>query len=192
MLAGETRTHRFDTASSNFYQISLYSTLGDVDLYLYKEYPVGTRELLAMSETPVVDRVDFTTFGESVSYEIDVVAKLDSTYEVSYAQEKLLGPPMPTQQEYAEYVYSPASIFDLARSSGCLACHSAEKGIVGPAWGLVSLRLKNEPGELARLVTKIKMGGKGYWGNTPMPPATYRATDADIELLARTILFGDP
>jgi len=61
----------------------------------------------------------------------------------------------------------------LAKKSGCLACHSVEKKIVGPAWMDVSKRYKGKAGARADLISKVKKGGKGNWTEVtkgePMP-----------------------
>ncbi len=80
----------------------------------------------------------------------------------------------------------------LAKKSGCLACHSVEKKVVGPAWQDVSARYKGDEGAKAQLVTKVKAGGKGNWtevtGGVPMPPYSPRVADADIETLVDFVL----
>lgn len=77
---------------------------------------------------------------------------------------------------------------DLAKKSGCLACHSVEKKVVGPAWKDVAA---SKP-ERARIINTIKKGGKGNWtevtGGVPMPPYSPRVSDANIEALADFIL----
>jgi len=81
---------------------------------------------------------------------------------------------------------------DLARKSGCLACHSVEKKVVGPAWGDVANRYRNDAGARIQLINKVKSGGKGNWmqvtGGIPMPPYSPRVPDADIESLVDFIL----
>lgn len=81
---------------------------------------------------------------------------------------------------------------ELAKKSGCLACHSVEKKIVGPAWQDVANKYKGDAGAKARLVEKIKKGGKGNWtevtGGVPMPPYAPRVPDADIEKLVDFVL----
>ncbi len=81
---------------------------------------------------------------------------------------------------------------DLAKKSGCLACHSVEKKVVGPAWKDVGARYKNEAGARDSLVEKVKKGTKGAWteqtGGVPMPPYSPRVSDADIETLVDFIL----
>jgi cytochrome c len=81
---------------------------------------------------------------------------------------------------------------DLAKKSGCLACHSVEKKIVGPAWKDVAARYKGKAGAKADLVGKVKKGGKGNWkkvtGGAPMPPYSPRVSDANIEKLVDFVL----
>jgi len=77
---------------------------------------------------------------------------------------------------------------DLAKKSGCLACHSVEKKVVGPSWKDVAAKGDDR----ATLIDKVKNGGKGNWtevtGGVPMPPYSPRVADADIEKLVDFIL----
>lgn len=77
---------------------------------------------------------------------------------------------------------------ELAKKSGCLACHSVEKKVVGPAWMDVSNKYKGNAEMKAKLVEKVKKGGKGVWGEVPMPPYSPRVADADIESLVTFVL----
>ncbi|NOX75756.1 MAG: c-type cytochrome [Gammaproteobacteria bacterium] len=77
---------------------------------------------------------------------------------------------------------------DLAKKSGCLACHSVEKKIVGPAWGDVGKKYAGDAGARAKLIAKVKSGGKGVWGPAPMPPYSPRVSDANIEKLVDFVL----
>lgn len=81
---------------------------------------------------------------------------------------------------------------DLAKKSGCLACHSVEKKVVGPAWKDVAAKYKGDGGAKAALVAKVKKGGKGNWndvtGGVPMPPYSPRVADADIDTLVDFVL----
>jgi cytochrome c len=80
----------------------------------------------------------------------------------------------------------------LAGKSGCLACHKIETKLVGPAWRDVSKRYKGDPGAKARLVAKVKAGGKGNWtevtGGVAMPPYSPRVSDENIEKLVTFVL----
>ena len=81
---------------------------------------------------------------------------------------------------------------DLAKKSGCLACHSVEKKVVGPAWKDVAAKYKGQADAKAVLIDKVKKGGKGNWtevtGGAPMPPYSPRVADADIEKLVDFVL----
>ncbi len=76
----------------------------------------------------------------------------------------------------------------LAKKSGCLACHSVEKKIVGPAWKDVAAKYKGDAGARDRLIAKVHKGGKGVWGPAPMPPYSPRVSDANIEKLVDFVL----
>ena len=77
---------------------------------------------------------------------------------------------------------------DLAKKSGCLACHSVDKKVVGPAWKDVA----SSGADRDRIIKTIAKGGKGNWtavtGGVPMPPYSPRVSDANIEILADFIL----
>ena len=80
----------------------------------------------------------------------------------------------------------------LAKKSGCLACHSVEKKVVGPAWRDVGKKYKGDAGAKAALIAKVKKGGKGNWtkvtGGAPMPPYSPRVSDENIEKLVTFVL----
>lgn len=57
----------------------------------------------------------------------------------------------------------------LATSKGCLACHSIDKKVVGPAYKDVAKKYKGDKGAEAKLVEKVMKGGSGVWGSVPMP-----------------------
>ncbi len=80
----------------------------------------------------------------------------------------------------------------LANKSGCLVCHKIETKLVGPAWRDVSNRYKKDPDAKARLITKVKAGGKGNWtdvtGGIAMPPYSPRVSDENIEKLVTFVL----
>jgi cytochrome c len=86
----------------------------------------------------------------------------------------------------------PADTLDLAKQSGCLACHAVDKIVVGPSWQAVSERYLNDPNAEAFLIEKVKKGGRGSWtevtGGAPMPPYSPRVSDENIAVLVRYIL----
>ena len=58
----------------------------------------------------------------------------------------------------------------LAKSKNCMACHAIDKKLVGPAYKDGAAKYKGDAKAPAMLAAKIKAGGKGVWGEIPMPP----------------------
>ena len=58
----------------------------------------------------------------------------------------------------------------LAKSKNCLACHSVEKKIVGPSYKEIAKKYAGQKDMEAKLAEKILKGGKGSFGEVPMPP----------------------
>ena len=75
----------------------------------------------------------------------------------------------------------------LAKSSGCVACHTVDKKLVGPSYQQIAERYRRDQGAEAKLIQKVKAGGKGVWGDIPMPPNAH-VKDADIKTLVQWIL----
>jgi cytochrome c len=75
----------------------------------------------------------------------------------------------------------------LAQSSGCMTCHSIDKKVIGPSYKEVAAKYRNDKSAEADLFKKVKMGGKGVWGETPMPPNAH-VKDEDIKTLVQWIL----
>ena len=75
----------------------------------------------------------------------------------------------------------------LAQSSGCMTCHQLDKKVVGPSYKDVAAKYRNDKGAEAKLVAKVKQGGKGVWGEVPMPPNAH-VKDEDIKSIVHWIL----
>ncbi len=68
----------------------------------------------------------------------------------------------------------------LAQKNACMSCHGVDKKIVGPAFKDVAKKYAGDKGAKAKLVAKVKAGGKGVWGEIPMPPnPQLKADDAE-------------
>jgi len=78
---------------------------------------------------------------------------------------------------------------DLAKKSNCMACHTVDKKLVGPAYQDVAKKYAGNKDALKTLTAKVKAGGKGVWGEIPMPPNS-AVKDADIETLVKWVLAG--
>lgn len=68
----------------------------------------------------------------------------------------------------------------------CQACHAVDKQLVGPAFKDVAAKYADDTTAPAKLAQKIKGGGSGVWGSTPMPPNN--VPDADLEAMVTWIL----
>ena len=74
----------------------------------------------------------------------------------------------------------------LAQSKNCLACHTIDKKLVGPAYTEVSKKYKGTKDAEAMLIKKVINGGGGVWGTIPMPPNPVKEDEA--KLLVQWIL----
>jgi len=74
----------------------------------------------------------------------------------------------------------------LAQSKGCLACHSPDKKIVGPAYKEVAKKYSGQSDAVNKLAVKVMKGGSGVWGPIPMPPQA--VSDAEAKQLVTWIL----
>lgn len=75
----------------------------------------------------------------------------------------------------------------LAKASGCFACHTVDKKLVGPGYKEIADKYRKDKQAEANLIKKVKEGGKGKWGDIPMMPNTH-VKDEDIKTLVQWIL----
>jgi len=80
---------------------------------------------------------------------------------------------------------------ELAKKYNCLACHGVDKKLVGPSYQDVAAKYKGQADAPDKLVTKVKAGGVGVWGQIPMPPNP-TVPDADLKALVAWILALPP
>lgn len=76
----------------------------------------------------------------------------------------------------------------LAQKSGCLACHSIDKKVLGPSYKDVAAKYKGDKAAEAKLIAKVKAGGSGVWGPIPMPANSPQVKDADIKTIVEWVL----
>ena len=75
----------------------------------------------------------------------------------------------------------------LAKSKNCMACHAADKKLVGPAYKEVAKKYAGDAKAVDMLAAKIIKGGTGVWGAIPMPANT-QVNEADAKKLAAWVL----
>ncbi len=74
----------------------------------------------------------------------------------------------------------------LAKAKNCMSCHAVDKKLVGPAYKEVAAKYKGDKGAVEKLAAKVKAGGKGVWGEIPMPPNN--VTDDEAKKLVSWVL----
>lgn len=72
--------------------------------------------------------------------------------------------------------------------AGCMACHSKDKKIVGPAFKEIAAKYKGQD-VVAKLMDKVRKGGGGVYGPVPMAPTgPDKISDADLKAAIQQIL----
>jgi len=76
---------------------------------------------------------------------------------------------------------------DLAKAKNCVACHTADKKLVGPSYKDIAAKYAKDKDAAAKLAKKIRDGGVGVWGQVPMP-ANPQVSEAEAQTLAKWVL----
>lgn len=80
-----------------------------------------------------------------------------------------------------------AAALDWAKKSTCAACHGMDNKLVGPAWREIAKKYAGNASAEATLVTKVRQGGKGNWGQIPMPPNP-TVKEAEVKTFVKFVL----
>jgi cytochrome c len=75
----------------------------------------------------------------------------------------------------------------LATDKNCMACHSVEKKVVGPAYKEIALKYTGRGDAVDYLSGKILKGGANAWGPIPMP-ANAQVNAAEAKVLATWVM----
>ncbi len=75
---------------------------------------------------------------------------------------------------------------ELFNTKGCVACHSVDNKIVGPAFKDVAEKYADEEDAAETVASHIKNGSSGAWGPVPMPPNN--VTEEEAATLAEWVL----
>lgn len=76
----------------------------------------------------------------------------------------------------------------LAKSKNCMACHSVDAKIVGPAFKDVAKKYTGQKDAEAKLTQKVLNGGGGVWGAVPMPANKGQVSEAEARELVKWVL----
>ena len=75
---------------------------------------------------------------------------------------------------------------ELFKSKPCVACHTIDNAMVGPALKDVAAKNADVEGAVETLALHIKEGSAGVWGPIPMPPNV--VTEEEATILAEWVL----
>jgi cytochrome c len=76
----------------------------------------------------------------------------------------------------------------LAKSKNCMACHSVDAKIVGPAFKDVARKYAGQKDAQDKLTQKVLNGGGGVWGAVPMPANKGQVSEAEARELVKWVL----
>ncbi|HEU5295076.1 MAG TPA: c-type cytochrome [Burkholderiaceae bacterium] len=77
---------------------------------------------------------------------------------------------------------------DAMNKAGCMACHTKDKKVVGPAFKDIAAKYKGQD-VVAKLMEKVRKGGSGVYGPVPMAPnPPEKINDADLKAAIEFIL----
>jgi len=76
---------------------------------------------------------------------------------------------------------------DLAKAKNCMACHTADKKLVGPSFKEIAAKYGSDKDAIGKLAKKIREGGVGVWGQIPMP-ANPQVNEAEAQTLSKWVL----
>ena len=81
-----------------------------------------------------------------------------------------------------------ASTEEVMTKAGCMACHTKDKKLVGPAFKEIAAKYKGQD-VVAKLMEKVRKGGSGTFGPIPMAPnPPDKINDADLKAAVELIL----
>ena len=76
---------------------------------------------------------------------------------------------------------------NLAKAKNCMACHSVDKKVVGPAFKEIAAKYASQKGAEDALVQKVLKGSTGVWGGMPMP-ANAGVSEKEARTLVQWVL----
>jgi cytochrome c len=81
-----------------------------------------------------------------------------------------------------------AGVEDTMTKAGCMACHTKDKKLVGPAFKDIATKYKGQD-VTAKLGEKVRKGGSGVFGPVPMAPnGPDKISDDDLKQAIEFIL----
>jgi cytochrome c len=85
------------------------------------------------------------------------------------------------------YIPAASASQELLRAKNCTACHHPERKMIGPAYKVIAEKYSGDEAGQKALADKIRAGGGGVWGPSPMPPQP-QVTAEDATALVQYIM----
>ena len=85
----------------------------------------------------------------------------------------------------------PAEVKQILTKNACLACHSVENKMIGPAYREVAEKYADDDSAAETIAQHVKQGSSGIWGPIPMPPNP-GISDDDLTKVVDWVLAGAP
>jgi cytochrome c len=98
---------------------------------------------------------------------------------------EVVSAPAPVKVAAGPASSAAANVDPLLQKNNCLACHAAERKLVGPSWKDIA---QKHAGKVEYLTGKIRNGGSGVWGAIPMP--AQNLSEADAKQIAAWLAAG--
>ena len=76
----------------------------------------------------------------------------------------------------------------LAEKRMCLACHKPEEKSMGPSMRDMAKKYQGVAGAQAVIMTRMRNGSKGIWGNTAMAPVSKEVSEEDLKAMVAWML----
>ena len=85
----------------------------------------------------------------------------------------------------------PAEVNQILTKNACLACHSVENKMIGPAYREVAEKYADDENAAETIAQHVRQGSSGIWGPIPMPPNP-GISDDDLAKVVEWVLAGAP
>lgn len=80
---------------------------------------------------------------------------------------------------------------EILKANACLACHTVDNKVVGPAYKDVAAKYKDDPANAAVITKHIREGSSGVWGPIPMPPQAH-VSEENVKIVVDWLMAGAP
>lgn len=117
--------------------------------------------------------------ADKITFSIDQV---DSNFDVESLRQMPLDDAATSRFPVAQSIIAKAN---------CRSCHLVDAKLVGPAFKEIAAKYKDDENALDDLAGKVVGGGRGVWGEVPMPPNALLTEDEAKQILKYVLSLAD-